>query len=1484
MHTSTDSPELVPQFILRQAARDQSDGRFPAAALFVDLSGFSAVTSALMSHGSEAAELMANIMEAIFAPLVNAVYEQEGFITTFAGDAFTALFPVTGDDAELACRRALATAVTIRDHLAAHPVHETARGRFPFTARLGLGLGQVAWGVLRPDEKAAAGGGDVANGEVKAAYYFTGSAIDAAVQAEKEAQSGFVVLGPDFLTAVATQVKTLPIGGAGGARLLAVTGDLPAPLPPTEPAGIESQREFIPAAVWERAGGGDFRQVISVFVNLMGIDSSEQLAYFMTSLFELQAQYGGYLNRVDFGDKGCNLLLFWGTPTGRENDLERALSFLLELPGLTPAAFRAGVTYRPMYTGLAGSARRAEFTCYGDGVNLAARLMMAAPWNEIWLDETAVRRAERAFVLEDRGEQPFKGFAEPIAIRALVERQEAGEEAFFQGEMVGREREKEQLLSFLQPLLAEQPGQWAGITAVVGEAGLGKSRLVYELVNDPAAREKVKTFVGQTDQILRQPFNPFRYWLRRYFEQSPAQSETRNKRAFNHRLDRLIAAVTDPDLQKELNRLRSILGALVDLYWENSLYAELDPQSRHENSLIALQKLFYAEACRHSVLFVLEDAHWLDDASREALAELSRNLTGVPFALLATARPTAEADWPLAGLPHETLTLASLSDGALAALSTTVLGGPPGDKLSHLLAARAEGNPFFAEQILRYLQENETLVEAEGQWELAVGADKIALPGDLRQLFIARLDRLAGEVKEAVQTAAVLGREFETRVLAQMLRDEARTAAYLAQAENEAVWVALNQIRYIFKHGLLRDAAYEMQLVARRRELHRLAAETLETLYADDLAPHYAEIAYHYETAHRQGIAELQETAARYLRLAGDQAAERYENQAALDFLSRALALTGEEGEQIELLLAREDVCHFLAEREGQTADLARLTELAQSRRRPGEEAAVALRRARHAQAVSDYETAKSVAETAIGLAQAAGDLLLESQAQLTYGRACEEQGDFETALLYGQQALPLAQAAGNQAKATNALLSLGSVTVAQGNYDQARAYLEQALALLGPADRRQKSRILIALGNVYYYTGDYATANEYNQQVITINQVIGDRRTEASVLNNMAMTMKEQGHYDVAAAQHEQCLAICRAIGYRYGEGVILSNLGICNGARGSYEEAQRNLENALTLSRELGSPQREANALDNLSSLMNALGNYEQGQRYSQAALTICREIGDRRIEGYALADLAAATYPQGHYQKAQDYCEQALANARELGARVAEGERLQLYGDILLASQDLPGTAAVLLEALAVSEEVDDQNLLLRVQGTLARLHLAQGDIEQARQRIEPFLHALGQTNRLSEPFQLYLTAYETLRAAQDPRARSVLEQAYNELQARAGRISDEETRRSFLENVVWNRQIVAAWEEAQGATAVPPTPQLAPEPTEPPEPVTLNIPPPEETTGETTTANIALPLSPDGQLAPVVIHIHGGSVTINVYYGAKPPERQESDDQS
>lgn len=1161
---------LTPRFILQKLAHGEHSGRFSGAALFADVSGFTAATEVLMQHGQHGAEIMAVVMRALFSPLVEFVYDYNGFVIGFAGDAFTAVFPVD-DTYELSpAVRALAAGTLMQQHMDTHADHMTPYGSFSFGIKVGIAAGETRWGILAGETPQ------------QHTYYFSGPAIDECAQAEHYAERGDLIVSREIWQAAAALVTAEPVPDTDKfVRSMAIS-HIPAKLtrPQLDEIIFEQAHSFMPEMLLTQTISGEFRQIISLFISLQGVSQHEQLAEFMRTVFVLQSSYGGFFNRIDFGDKGCNLLIFWGAPIAHENDVNRALNFVLDLKKATTLPMRVGITYYIAHAGYVGAPVREEYTCLSRGVNLAARHMMAAEWGQIWLDERLADRAEDMFDIDFVDYLPFKGFAEPQPVYALKGREMMASRNTFEGRIVGRDEELVQLLEALFPL---QEGHFVGVLSVFGEAGMGKSRLVYEL------GRRVQTlpvepqwFFCPADELFKQSLNPFRYWLRRYFGQSNHKSEAENKQKFTEKLEWLLEQTADEELHHTLDRTRSLLGSLLDLYWPNSLYEQLEPQLRFENSLEALKALIKAESLRQPVIIELDDVQWADEDTVLFARQLTHNVDDFPIAIITASREALPEDMFDPTIVKLSISLNTLTLDGIYQFMHMMLRRRPSEALAKFLAERTDGNPFYLEQVILYLEERGNLSPTTGTDTLGMS---FSIPTDVQAVLVARLDRLTQEVRNLVQTASVLGREFEIRLLFYMLQHQINIETMIVEAEHASVWMALNEIRYIFKHGLMREAAYGMQLHSRLQKLHHLAAIALEAVYVDELATHYPEIAYHYDQAEEVVLAVA------YYTKAGESAKKDYHNKEAVSYFSRALTLLEKwqdqkaaQTQQYELLLAREALYDWQGQRDNQAADLEHLTQLA-TRLGINEQTAVALRRANYALVTNDYGVAEQTAQKAVQLARIAENKMLEGFGYLMWGK----------------------------------------VTMRLGSYKQARTYLKDALLLTREThNRAEEADALMNLGHIYWNQGYLEEAKEHLQEALAIQRVTGNRRGEAGCLNALGAIYSESGDYVTASYYSENVLAICREIGYRQGETIILRNLGADYNDLGDYEAAQSYLQQARNNCLEINDQWGEAISLDTLGLVENGLGNLELAQQYHEQALALQKQISDQDGLGYTYTHL--------------------------------------------------------------------------------------------------------------------------------------------------------------------------------------------------------------------------------------------------------------------
>ncbi len=1189
---------LVPQFILEQLAQKKQQGTFTAVGLFVDVSGFTQLMETLMQHGQHGAEVMASVMLGIFEPLVQFVFEQGGFVSNFAGDAFTAFFPINTPSAQAqVAQQAITAAWQAQHHLTTKPNSHTPYGDFKMTAKIGLALGQAAWGIISDAARE------------RAAFYFQGSAVDGCALAEKQAGPGKIILDEALAAIVKEWVELVP------RNTFFLVNGRPTTLTPAQPFALPSPNlpllgRFFPQMLISQSLQGEFRQIVNVFISLPDVQNEAELRPFMQTIFALQAQFGSVTSRLDFGDKGCTLLLFWGAPIAHETDIERALNFILALRQQSQTAIRAGVTYRVAHAGFIGSPLHEEFTCYGSGVNLAARFMTTAPSGEIWLDAAVYKRAQHLFAMQFVGNESFKGFTQKQPVYRLLGHQETAAPVF-SGQMLGRQAELVQLEQFVQPLAN---GRFAGALRVDGEAGIGKSRLLhtfFERLNASFGFHQV--FLCQTDQILRHSFNPLRYWLQRYFNQSGQQTEAQNKAAFEQKLQQLIEQTEPAKLARELERTRSFIGALVDLHWPDSLYAQLEPQGRFENTLIGLSTLLRAESLQKPTLLVIEDIHWLDADSRQFLQQLWLTVTAVPdihypLAILATSRPEQETAAADGSFLWQVISLGQLTQEELNQLAAELLSGPISPALQTLLANRGEGNPFFTEQIVRYLQEQNLLAETDTGWSVTAVQETV-LPRDVHALLVARLDRLTAKVKDGVQHAAVLGREFEVQLLALMLQDDnEKIDMILHEAEQTAIWAALNELRYLFRHGLVRDAAYKMQLRARRQTLHKLAVEALETLYATDLTTHFGELAYHAEQA------KLTEKARHYLHKAGDVAREAYQNNEALDYYGRALALTPPEEPQTryELLLAQEKIYHWQGKRNEQAALGEKLKALAQQSNHKAKQAEVYLVQARYAEEIGDYPGEIAAAQKCLALAEEIGHQKFIANAYSFWGTALYWQGQANEAEQKINRAISLFRQLGEQGPEADALFNLGEIALKQG---------------------------------------DYATSSQLKQQVLQMAQQLKDRHREAFTINSLGILAGHQHEYSLAQEQLEAALSLYQEIGNRRGIGVVLNNLGTIAHMLGQYQQAESYYQRSLALRRETGERQREIINLNNLGEVYAKQARFTEARDFFERCLQMEQALGLRFAEAVTRHVYAETLIALNEFALAEENMRAALDLRREL-----------------------------------------------------------------------------------------------------------------------------------------------------------------------------------------------------------------------------------------
>jgi predicted ATPase len=702
------------------------------------------------------------------------------------------------------------------------------------------------------------------------------------------------------------------------------------------------------------------------------------------------------------------------------------------------------------------------------------------------------------------------------------------------------------------------------------------------------------------------------------------------------------------------------LGPLLGLQLpDNDFTAALAPQDR-QGALRALLRECLSAAAREAgaegrgLLLVLEDLHWIDATSDDLLLDLAQVIADLPVLIMLAYRPpTAPQAAPqvtrLAGFTSIELTgldataAEQLIRAKLLMLFPAKAGALPLALVAQL-TERAQGNPFYLEELLSYLRDR-----AIDPYDPAA-LDAVELPDSLHTLILSRLDALSARQQITLKTASVIGRRFLVAWLSgafpETIAPDAITAelAVLAQLELTPLDSREPELAYLFKHIVTREVAYASLGHATRATLHEQLAAYLERLAGIDRNQFVDLLAYHYEQS--DNLAKKRE----YLRWAGEAAAARYANDAAVAYLSRALELAPASDlvERVALLLAREQVYGIQGERAAQRTDLEALNTLVQQLDDSGLRAEVALRRGRYAERTSDYPTASGAAQEAVRWAQAAQRAALEATGYQRWGWALLRQRDYAGARAQLDRSLALARAIGDEPQACLTLNDLGGLAAEQGDYAAARDSYEQSLALarrLG--DRRQECRVLGNLGTLAGEQGDLTAARGYLEDNLAIARAIGDRQMAGVMLGNLGFTLANQGDYATARGYLEQSLALTRATHDQLMEAAALNNLGLVAVNQGDFVTARNVYERCLKLAQDLGDPVFEGWARRGLGNAALGVQDLDVAEEAYRQALATLRAVDNPALVAEPLAALARVVLARGEAAEARETIEEILAH---------------------------------------------------------------------------------------------------------------------------------------------------------------------------------------------------------------------------------------------
>src|SRR2546425_8760646 len=680
----------------------------------------------------------------------------------------------------------------------------------------------------------------------------------------------------------------------------------PAPASPPSPSAVSdrfaSPAGYTPKHLAEKiltskgALEGERKGVTVMFSDVSGFTAMserldpEEVHAIMDRAFEVILRevhhYEGTINQF----LGDGVMALFGAPIAHEDHAHRALSAALAIQReLTPLAhevrrmhgvefqMRVGINTGFVVVGAIGKDLRMDYTAVGDTTNLAARLLGLAKPGQIVVSRRTQHLRDGFFVFEDLGEFPVKGKAEPVRAYVLTSeisgrtRLEVSKERGLTP-LVGREREL-QSLTALHRRAADGQG---AIAKIVGDPGVGKSRLLYELLRGLDAAGGLELEATCVSYGRSMAYRPILELLRRYLGLSFGATGEEIRSHVAEQLQFLGLEGEEPSVL-----LAHFLGVSAPPEFLN----RLSGAQLKERTFGVLRDVLLRASESAPLILIVENLHWIDTASEEVLAYLAGGLSGHRVLLVLTTRPRYAASW-LAPPLAETITLEGLGAGDVRAMVRTLLSAEEvSEQLLKILAEKSDGNPLYVEEILRQIRETDGILVEGGEARLK--RPDVTVPATIHDIIATRVDRLAEPLKQTLQGGAVLGRRFRVSLLARILAVTSdQMAGHLRELHGlDFVFPSAQEpeLFYSFKHALTQDVVYAGVLERRRRQHHAAAGHGLEDLYAGRVDDVVELLAHHF------GRSAEAEKAVDYAILAAEKAQRRWANTEALAFFEDAL-------------------------------------------------------------------------------------------------------------------------------------------------------------------------------------------------------------------------------------------------------------------------------------------------------------------------------------------------------------------------------------------------------------------------------------------------------------------------------------------------------------------------------------------------------------------------------------------------------------------
>ncbi len=1090
-----------------------------------------------------------------------------------------------------------------------------------------------------------------------------------------------------------------------------------------------------------------------------------------------------YLNRVIIKQNGTIhkyegdlVIALFGFPVTHEDDSERAIRASLEMLKLLPEINNAlakklgektdldlhiGINSGIVFVGEVGSKDKLEYTVMGDVVNLTSRLKDVAQRGEIIVAEPVFRASRYLFDYEACPPVSVKGIKGQLKVfKPLRIKEKPEPKRGIQGlysPLVGRDEELSRLQNEVNKLLTGT----SGIFYILGDAGLGKSRLLEELNKHIVNRNLlINTISGRCLMYGEDtPYFPFLQILQNIF--------TINDRDPHDNIEKKLRQKAKEIVPDDWQDIVPYVGHLFSVRFDDALDEKikyLDAWRLKIQIQVSIKKLLAALARTRPLLLVIEDYHWIDSESLELLEfifTMPESEKHFPILLVCLSRVekdkgcygTMERLAKKLGEKYQEIILKPLDLEASTQLVNNLLKicGIRKDLVDQILS-KAEGNPFYLEEILRSMIDAGILIYESDSWHLKSEVRSLHIPDTVQAVITARLDKLEKGAREILQAASVMGRNFFARVLENLCDIESMMLtlhlATLEDYEYIRELKAYPELEYIFRHPLTQEVIYNGLLKKKRRELHRRIGEIIEDIYKDRLED-FTDL-----LAHQYASSDNSLKALEWLKKAGMKAQNNYANDEAIRYFQKIISLVKEKevDRPGELAAALEALGSVYSLKGEYGAALKNYEEMYQSALGPPGKNRIVQARAKRL--MGDIQQKRGFYKETLGLLVEAekvltGDSdeekLIESEIYLMRCWIYRITGEGDRAAAEGQKSVSAIEKllARNLIdknlmlrRMGDALSNLGTVFLDRSEYDKAIEYYEKSKKIAEEINNKfDYGRSVSNLAIVYHDMGEYDKAIEITKKYLKLSIDIGDKKGIAASCGNLGMSYHARGENEKAIEHHQNCISIAEEIGDQRCVAAASCNLGNVYKEQGEYEEAIKLYKHSLTIFEEIGEKHGIAAVSGNLGSVYEAYGKFKEAIELHEKSLALFERIKDKKGIGEGTAILANIFKIKGDFDKAAALYQKGLTMAEEIGDKRGIGMRNLSLGELFLLAGDLDQATSYLVKSEKILEEIEEKSGLILVYNRIAELKILEEGLRpvETKQKAGPNKDALKYNDR-------------------------------------------------------------------------------------------------------------------------------------------------------